>query len=95
MGEAVDHPSHYQVDPFWCSEVVDIVEAYKLGFNDGNALKYLLRAGKKNLLDQALGIKHQPERDQDIKKAIWYLERMLGKHKRQPPTDSHQPRGSK
>lgn len=56
----VNHPSHYQGKRF---EVIEIIEDFDLGFNLGNALKYLLRAGKKD------------DKAQDLKKAIWYLER--------------------
>ena len=60
--EMVDHPSHYQGKRF---EVIDIIEDYDLGFNLGNAIKYILRAG------------HKDEYTQDLKKAIWYLEREI------------------
>lgn len=60
--EMVDHPSHYQGKKF---EVIDIIEDYDLGFNLGNALKYLLRCKKKW------------NKAEDIKKAIWYLNREL------------------
>ena len=56
----VDHPEHYQGNKF---EVIDIIEDYDLGFCLGNAVKYILRAGKKDDIVQ------------DINKAIWYLER--------------------
>ncbi len=58
--EMVNHPSHYQGNKF---EVIDIIEDYKLDFCLGNAVKYILRAGKKDDIIQ------------DINKAIWYLER--------------------
>lgn len=60
--EMVNHPSHYQGKKF---EVIDIIEDYDLGFNLGNALKYLLRCNKKW------------NKAEDIKKAIWYLNREL------------------
>lgn len=60
--EKVNHPSHYQGHKF---EVIDIIEDFDLGFNLGNAIKYILRAGKKELFIE------------DIKKAIWYLQREL------------------
>lgn|SRR5574340_1580413 len=60
--EKVNHPSHYQGHKF---EVIDIIEDFDLGFNLGNAIKYILRAGKKELFFE------------DIKKAIWYLQREL------------------
>lgn len=58
--EMVNHPTHYQGNKF---EVIDIIEDYKLDFCLGNAIKYILRAGKKDDIIQ------------DINKAIWYLER--------------------
>lgn len=62
--EMVNHPSHYQGNKF---EVIDIIEDYNLGFNLGNAIKYILRAGKKN------------DYVEDLKKAIWYLQREISK----------------
>ncbi len=58
--EVINHPAHYQGKRF---EVIDIIEDYKLGFNLGNALKYILRAAKKG------------NKLQDLKKALWYIER--------------------
>lgn len=60
--ENVNHPSHYQGNTF---EVIDIIEDFQLGFNLGNAIKYILRAGKKG------------NREKDLMKAIWYLQREL------------------
>ncbi len=58
--QSVDHPEHYQGQEF---EAIDIIEDYELGFNLGNALKYILRADRKG------------EKQEDLKKAIWYLDR--------------------
>lgn len=58
--DLVNHPSHYQGKRF---ESIDIIEDFELGFHLGNAIKYILRAGKKG------------NKVQDLKKAIWYLER--------------------
>lgn len=62
----VDHPAHYggADDPY---EAIKVIEAHQLGFHLGNAVKYILRAGKKP---------GQTEQ-QDLAKAIWYLERRL------------------
>lgn len=62
--ESVNHPPHYQGNKF---EVIDIIEDFQLDFLLGNALKYILRAGKKD------------DMIQDLKKAIWYLERKCEK----------------
>lgn len=64
MAEQVDptRPSHYtDLTP----EPIEVIEAWGLGFNLGNAVKYIARAGKKgDALD-------------DLKKAAWYLDREI------------------
>jgi hypothetical protein len=60
--EMVNHPDHYQGNKF---EVIDVIEDYELGFSLGNAIKYILRADKKG------------NRKQDLKKAIWYIQREI------------------
>lgn len=60
--EMVNHPEHYQGKKF---EVIDIIEDYNLGFNLGNALKYILRCEKK------------ANKKQDLEKAIWYIQREI------------------
>jgi hypothetical protein len=62
--DAVNHPSHYQGNKF---EAIDIIEDYNLNFNLGNAVKYILRAGKKNDLKE------------DLQKAVWYLQREISR----------------
>jgi hypothetical protein len=64
--EAVNHPNHYggENNPL---EVINIIEHYELGFHLGNVVKYVLRAGKKG------------NRTEDLKKALWYLEREIKK----------------
>ncbi|MFF3416844.1 DUF3310 domain-containing protein [Streptomyces sp. NPDC002698] len=57
--DAVDHPSHYTWLPNGL-EVIDITQHFN--FNLGNALKYIMRAGRKG--DAA----------EDLKKAARYLE---------------------
>ncbi len=56
----INHPKHYKGKKF---ESIDIIEDFELNFHLGNAIKYILRAGKKG------------NKIQDLKKAIWYLER--------------------
>ncbi len=60
--EMVNHPDHYQGNKF---EVIDVIEDYNLGFSLGNAIKYILRSDKKG------------NRKQDLKKAIWYIQREI------------------
>lgn len=63
----VNHPNHYggKDNPF---EAIKVIEHYDLNFNIGNAIKYILRAGKKDIFKQ------------DLEKAVWYLNRELSKH---------------
>jgi len=60
----VDKPLHYQTVSGM--QPIDVIEAFELGFNLGNAAKYILRAGKKNC------------RTTDLAKALWYIQRELG-----------------
>ena len=62
MTDPISHPQHYQGKKF---EAIDIIEDFNLNFCLGNAIKYILRAGKKN------------EKKEDLKKAIWYLHREI------------------
>ncbi len=64
--DPIDHPQHYNTGKI---EVIDFIEDQKLGFSLGNAVKYISRAGKKD----------QSKKIEDLKKAIWYIEREIGK----------------
>ena len=61
--EMVNHPDHYQSEGG--IEVIDVIESFGLGFCLGNAVKYILRCGKK---DDAI---------QELKKAKWYIDREI------------------
>lgn len=65
----VDHPQHYggKDNPF---EPIKIIDAMELNFYRGNALKYLLRAGRKN------------NEIEDLEKAVWYIKHEINKLKR-------------
>jgi hypothetical protein len=64
MTEAVNHPAHYggADNPY---EAIKVIEAWGLGFNLGNAVKYISRAGRKG------------SRAEDLRKARWYLDREI------------------
>lgn len=64
MSEQVNHPAHYggADNPYEA-----IIEAWSLGFNLGNAVKYISRAGKKGDVLT------------DLRKAQWYLTREITK----------------
>ena len=66
--DRVNHPSHYT----WLKdlagiEVIDLTRHFD--FDLGNALKYILRAGKKKITtdDERESMK------EDLQKAVWYL----------------------
>jgi hypothetical protein len=63
--ESVDHPSHYRKDTGF--EAIDVIEAWKLGFNLGNTVKYIGRNG----------IKDPDKIIEDLEKARWYIDREI------------------
>ncbi len=70
VGGAVNHPKHYNAHPSGV-ECIEVVE--HMGFNVGNAVKYLWRADEKgNALE-------------DLKKACWYIEREIQKRTKASP----------
>lgn len=70
--ENVSHPSHYTWLKEKCGiEVIDITR--HLNFNLGNSIKYILRSGKKPIIDKDLSDDFNKAAIQDLKKAIWYL----------------------
>ena len=71
--EAVNHPAHYNQGKF---EVIDVIDDWKLGFNDGNAVKYIARARYKG--------KHL----EDLKKARWYLNREISNLEKSDATNA-------
>jgi hypothetical protein len=64
MNDAVNHPSHYTDGGI---ETIDFIEAKKLPYHLGNAVKYISRAGKKD----------QNKTIEDLQKAVWYIERYI------------------
>ena len=60
----VDHPKHYNQHPSGV-ECIEITQHYD--FCIGNAIKYLWRAG----------IKNQHTTVEDLKKAIWYINKKI------------------
>lgn len=64
MNDAVNHPNHYTDGGI---ETIDFIEAKKLPYHLGNAVKYISRAGKKD----------QNKTIEDLQKAVWYIERYI------------------
>ena len=59
--EMINHPQHYNQG----IEAIDYIESHKMNFNIGNVIKYVTRA------------KHKGTELQDLKKALWYLDREI------------------
>ena len=59
--EMINHPSHYNQG----IEAIDYIESHRMDFNIGNVIKYVTRA------------KHKGTELQDLKKALWYLDREI------------------
>lgn len=59
--DIVERPKHYTHGKI---EVIEVIEAFSLGFHEGNVVKYLLRHQHKG------GV-------QDLLKARWYLNRLI------------------
>ena len=74
--EYVNHPSHYggKDNVYECIKVID---AWKLSFCLGTAIRYICRAGQK------------PDNSdiQDLEKAIWYLQHEVEIRKRKKTAD--------
>ena len=66
VNDPVNRPSHYTDGKI---EVIEFIEDKKLGFCLGNAVKYIARAGKKD----------KDKEVEDLKKAIWYINRHIVK----------------
>lgn len=66
--ETVNHPAHYGGgnNPY---EAIKVIEAWKLGFNLGNTVKYIARS--------SIGVKPETKQIDDLKKAAWYLNREI------------------
>lgn len=66
--DPVSHPSHYTYGKI---ETIDYIEDKGLGFNLGNVVKYVSRAG------------HKDDIVQDLEKARWYLDREITRLKKE------------
>jgi hypothetical protein len=64
QADPVNQPAHYKVGGI---ETIDFIEGKNLGYNLGNAVKYISRAD------------HKGNRLQDLQKAQWYLNREIAK----------------
>jgi hypothetical protein len=65
--DGVHHPPHYNAGSI---EVIDVIEDWKLGFNLGNAVKYVARS------------EHKGAPLKDLQKARWYIDREITRRQR-------------
>tara|TARA_B100000900_G_scaffold270999_1_gene231449 strand:+ start:86 stop:316 length:231 start_codon:yes stop_codon:yes gene_type:complete len=68
MSSSVNHPKHYNSGTI---EVIDAIEDWEMGFCDGNVIKYVARH------------KHKGKPIEDLKKAKWYLERLIQQYEQE------------
>jgi len=61
-------PTDNPIEPhYYKTDLTDFIEEHGLNFQRGNALKYTVRAGKKD-----------PSKEiEDLQKAIWYLQKEI------------------
>ena len=66
MADNVNHPSHYTDGKY---ETIEFIERNLFDYHDGNAIKYISRAGKKD----------PNKMIEDLEKAKWYIHRACNK----------------
>lgn len=73
MNDPVNHPTHYTNHPAkcFCGKGIECIQITEhMGFNLGNAVKYIWRCDlKKDAIE-------------DLKKAVWYLQREIAKREK-------------
>mgnify|MGYP001566805775 CR=1 FL=1 len=62
QSDTINHPPHYTTGKI---EVIDFIADQELGYLDGNIIKYVAR------------YRHKGNPVEDLKKAQWYLERLI------------------
>lgn len=66
----IEHPNHYRPGTY---EAINVINAWKLNFSLGNAVKYICRAGHKD-----------PNKEiEDLKKALFYIQSEIDRIKTQ------------
>ena len=67
MNDKVKHPSHYTYGKI---ETIDFIYDKNLNFALGNAIKYIVRSGRK----QSEGMSVEEKRIEDLEKAMQYIQ---------------------
>jgi hypothetical protein len=67
MSDSVNHPKHYNIN--WegdqAIETYDYINSWRMGYAEGNVVKYVSRH------------KYKGKALQDLKKARWYLDKLI------------------
>lgn len=80
MTDNVNHPSHYE----WLGEIIGVEPidiASEFNFCRGNALKYILRAGRKS----EAGITDRAKEIEDLQKAAFYIKYEIDRMRNERP----------
>lgn len=80
MTDNVNHPSHYE----WLRESIGVEPidvASELNFCRGNALKYILRAGRKS----EAGMTNRAKEIEDLQKAAFYIKYEIDRLRNERP----------
>ena len=75
MTEDKINPNHYKGSGGL--QAIDVVEVFDLNFSRGNAIKYILRAGRK----AEEGYDELTKEVEDLNKAVWYINREIDRVK--------------
>jgi len=67
MTDPINHPAHYNINAFGeqAIETYDYINSWKMGYAEGNVIKYVSRH------------KYKGKALQDLKKARWYLDKLI------------------
>jgi len=76
--DVVNHPSHYTFGKKY--EVIDVIEDWNLSFAEGSTLKYLAR------------FKYKGNPLEDLKKARFYLNRLIKQYEKEGTKDEQEDR---
>ena len=77
--DIINHPPHYKGSNG--VETIEVIEGFDLDFHLGNAVKYILRCGKKSDDTSSVTIR-VAAKIEDLKKARWYIDRVIADRER-------------
>ena len=84
QNELINHPEHYNAGKIECIEFIED-QGLGNGFCRGNAIKYIVRAGRKDTAGEGT----RQKAIEDLKKAVWYINREI--ERRQAALDGRPP----